>query len=169
MKRYKCKECGYIHIGDSAPSVCPVCGYDSSVFELMEDSSENEKIEFYEMIDSLDDTSIRTLRQLFDLCSEQASVSNAMSKQALKEGRKDLHKSFSKKSKELLEFSSFVAMMLGEFLELSSDDNLDVLNDKLKKIDTKTDLLIDSLKSDDDYKVYVELMEKYKKLINNSK
>lgn len=36
MKRFKCKECGYIHIGDEAPGVCPVCGYDKSVFVEMD-------------------------------------------------------------------------------------------------------------------------------------
>lgn len=166
MKRYRCKECGYIHIGDSAPSVCPVCAYDSSVFELMEDSAEYRQIEYYEMIQSLDTTLIKNLRNLFDLCSEQASISNAMSKQALKEGREDLYKDFRKKSKDLLEFSSYLAMILGEFLELSSEDNLDLLNDKLKKIDSKAEILIDGLRNDDDNRIYIDLIEKYKLLLN---
>jgi len=32
-KEFKCKVCGYIHKGDKAPDVCPVCGAPSSEFE----------------------------------------------------------------------------------------------------------------------------------------
>lgn len=34
-KEYKCKVCGYIHKGDKAPDVCPVCKAPSSEFELL--------------------------------------------------------------------------------------------------------------------------------------
>jgi rubrerythrin len=26
MKKWKCTVCGYIHLGDEPPDVCPVCG-----------------------------------------------------------------------------------------------------------------------------------------------
>ena len=32
-KKYKCKVCGYIHEGDKAPDVCPLCAAPSSDFE----------------------------------------------------------------------------------------------------------------------------------------
>jgi len=35
QKRWKCTVCGYIHEGDAPPEVCPVCGVDSSMFELV--------------------------------------------------------------------------------------------------------------------------------------
>ena len=38
MKKWKCKVCGYIHEGDSAPESCPVCKQPASSFELVEDS-----------------------------------------------------------------------------------------------------------------------------------
>ncbi len=31
---WKCRNCGYIHIGDSAPEVCPVCNHPQSYFEV---------------------------------------------------------------------------------------------------------------------------------------
>jgi len=31
---WKCRNCGYIHIGDSAPEVCPVCSHPQSYFEI---------------------------------------------------------------------------------------------------------------------------------------
>lgn len=34
-KQWKCKVCGYIHSGDNPPDACPLCGVDSSQFELV--------------------------------------------------------------------------------------------------------------------------------------
>ena len=38
MKKWKCKICGYIHEGDSAPEVCPICKQPASAFELIEEA-----------------------------------------------------------------------------------------------------------------------------------
>lgn len=35
-----CTVCGYVHVGDVAPELCPLCGADSSLFELQEKASE---------------------------------------------------------------------------------------------------------------------------------
>lgn len=37
QKSWKCTVCGYIHVGENPPEVCPVCGVDSSFFELVSD------------------------------------------------------------------------------------------------------------------------------------
>ena len=31
---WKCRNCGYIHVGESAPEVCPVCAHPKAYFEL---------------------------------------------------------------------------------------------------------------------------------------
>ena len=38
MKKWKCKVCGYIHEGDSAPESCPICRQSASSFELIEEA-----------------------------------------------------------------------------------------------------------------------------------
>ncbi len=38
MEKWKCKVCGYIHEGDSAPEFCPICKQPASVFELIEEA-----------------------------------------------------------------------------------------------------------------------------------
>ena len=38
MKKWKCKVCGYMHEGDSAPEFCPVCKQPASAFELIEET-----------------------------------------------------------------------------------------------------------------------------------
>jgi Na+-transporting NADH:ubiquinone oxidoreductase subunit C len=35
--KFRCKVCGYIHEGDEAPEVCPVCGVGKEEFELIEE------------------------------------------------------------------------------------------------------------------------------------
>lgn len=37
MKRWKCNVCGYIHIGDEPPEICPICGAPKSAFDLMDE------------------------------------------------------------------------------------------------------------------------------------
>lgn len=37
MAKFVCIVCGYVHEGDSAPEVCPLCGVDASHFEKVED------------------------------------------------------------------------------------------------------------------------------------
>ena len=36
MAKYKCKVCGYIHEGNKAPDVCPVCAAPASEFRRNE-------------------------------------------------------------------------------------------------------------------------------------
>ncbi len=43
MAKYKCKVCGYIHEGNSAPEFCPVCKAPASEFELMADEKPAKK------------------------------------------------------------------------------------------------------------------------------
>ena len=31
---WKCANCGHIHVGESAPAVCPVCNHPQSYFEI---------------------------------------------------------------------------------------------------------------------------------------
>ena len=39
MAKYKCNVCGYIHEGNKAPDVCPVCGVPASEFEEIKDEA----------------------------------------------------------------------------------------------------------------------------------
>ena len=39
-KQWRCTVCGYIHSGENPPEICPICGVDSSFFELIPQSDE---------------------------------------------------------------------------------------------------------------------------------
>ena len=34
VKMWKCRNCGHIHIGTSAPAICPVCSHPKAYFEI---------------------------------------------------------------------------------------------------------------------------------------
>jgi len=58
QKRWRCTVCGYVHRGETAPDVCPVCGVGPEKFELLPDEAEGEPASaapkglLQEMIDS---------------------------------------------------------------------------------------------------------------------
>ena len=37
MKKWRCKICGYVHEGDTAPDECPICGASKDQFEEVKD------------------------------------------------------------------------------------------------------------------------------------
>lgn len=163
MKRFKCKECGYIHIGDEAPDVCPVCGYDKSIFVKMDQVEEGENIA-YAMIEELDVTSIKILRQLIDDTSEMAAVASAMAKRALMENNLDLEKYFNALALELLDQASIYMIYSGEFLEVTSSANRPELEKKLQNEMIKIDKFIEAI-SDMDLEEVVDVLEANKKEI----
>ncbi|MEG0249695.1 MAG: rubrerythrin [Peptostreptococcus sp.] len=148
MKRFKCKECGYVHIGDEAPSVCPVCGYDSEVFYEMEEESSSKEVDYYEMIDDSNLDIIKNLRHQFDSFSELAAVSMSMAKQAIKENKEEDAELFKESYDELLGQASLSAMLLGEFLEFNTESNKKELARKLQKDVQRSEELILLLEND---------------------
>ncbi|MDP4125931.1 MAG: flavin reductase [Bacillota bacterium] len=40
-KSWRCTVCGYIHTGENPPEECPICGVDSSFFELVTENEAN--------------------------------------------------------------------------------------------------------------------------------
>lgn len=151
MKRFKCKECGYIHIGDEPPEVCPVCAYDSSVFVEMESIQTEEKIEYFEMIDTDDINLIKNIRHNLDLYSNLASVSKAMSFQAKYENLEESSELLSSISEELNKQAAIYAMFLGEFLEFNTGANLEDLKKKLSKLVTKNEEILELLDDGEEY------------------
>lgn len=37
-KRWECRKCGYVHVGDKAPEKCPTCGHPKAWFEISSDN-----------------------------------------------------------------------------------------------------------------------------------
>jgi len=43
-KQWRCTVCGYIHSGENPPEICPICGVDASLFELIIQSNESNDV-----------------------------------------------------------------------------------------------------------------------------
>ncbi len=41
MKKYVCKVCGYVHVGEEAPEVCPICKVPAEKFEELKEEGED--------------------------------------------------------------------------------------------------------------------------------
>ena len=41
MKKFVCTICGYVHEGDAAPEVCPICKKDASAFKEVVEEKKN--------------------------------------------------------------------------------------------------------------------------------
>ena len=39
-RKFRCKVCGYVHEGDSAPDICPICKAPASEFEEIFDTEQ---------------------------------------------------------------------------------------------------------------------------------
>ncbi len=78
----------------------------------------------YAMIEELDVTSIKILRQLIDDTSRMAAVASAMAKRALMENNLDLEKYFNALALELLDQASIYMIYSGEFLEVTSNSSI---------------------------------------------
>lgn len=43
-KRWRCMICGYVHVGEEPPYVCPICNAPKKMFELLEDDGGADKV-----------------------------------------------------------------------------------------------------------------------------
>ena len=41
MKKYVCKVCGYVHVGEEAPKACPICKVPAEKFEELKEEGED--------------------------------------------------------------------------------------------------------------------------------
>ena|SRR3712207_525324 len=148
MKRYKCKECGYIHIGEEAPSVCPVCGFDSEVFHEMEDVDKDKVYKYYDMIESKNDQVLNLLRKNIEEMKDLSGLAFAMYIQAEDKEKSDRAEYLKEVSFELLHGAAINTMFLGEDLEFTTEDNIILLKKKLDKLKSNSHELIELMKDD---------------------
>lgn len=161
MKKFKCRECGYIHIGDEAPMVCPVCAYESDVFFEMKNDNLVDDNNFFEMIEITESSTLKIIRNLFDSYSELSIISLAMAIQAKHESKLDYIEKFENLSRELSNQAAVYVMFLGEFLEFNTESNAVDLKKKIAKLMSKNNELNGILP--DDYNDYKE------KILKNNK
>ena len=124
MAKFVCTVCGYVHEGDSAPDVCPVCKVDSSKF--VEQSAERTWAAEHVVgvAKGVREDIIADLRANFEGECSEVGMYLAMARVAHREGYPEIGLYWEKAAWEEAEHAAKFAELLGEVVTDSTKKNL---------------------------------------------
>lgn len=128
MKKYICPVCGYVHEGDSAPEVCPVCGVPGAKFEEVKASSEGLVFSDEHRVgvaQGVDEEIVSGLRDHFNGECSEIGMYLAMSRAADREGFPEVAEAYKRIAFEEAEHAAKFAELLGEVVSASTKENLE--------------------------------------------
>ena len=127
MKKFVCTVCGYIHEGDFAPDVCPVCGAKSDKFV---EKNENEMSWADEhkigVAKGVDAEVLEGLRANFVGECTEVGMYLAMSRQADREGFPEVAEAYKRIAFEEADHAAKFAELLGEVVVADTKKNLEM-------------------------------------------
>lgn len=126
MKKYVCLVCGYVHSGDEAPDVCPVCGAPAAKFELQGEDAAYADEHKVGVAAGVDPMVVEDLRANFAGECSEVGMYLAMSRQADREGYPEVAEAFKRYALEEAEHAAKFAELLGEVLTDSTKKNLEM-------------------------------------------
>ena len=126
MKKFICTVCGYVHEGETAPEVCPVCGVGADKF--VEQSGELVYADEHRIgvAQGVDERVIEGLRANFVGECTEVGMYLAMSRQADREGFPEVAEAYKRIAIEEAEHAAKFAEMLGEVVTDSTKKNLEM-------------------------------------------
>ncbi len=124
MAKYVCKVCGYVHEGDSAPEVCPVCKAKADKFELMGEEKVWASEHVVGAAADVGDDIKNDLRANFEGECSEVGMYLAMARVAYREGYPEVGMYYEKAAYEEAEHAAKFAELLGEVVTNSTKKNL---------------------------------------------
>ena len=124
MKKFVCTVCGYIHEGEKAPEVCPVCKVGADKFEEMKGEMVWADEHRIGVAKGIDEEILEGLRANFVGECTEVGMYLAMSRQADREGYPEVAEAYTRIAYEEADHASRFAEMLGEVVEASTENNL---------------------------------------------
>ncbi|GAA0124520.1 NADH peroxidase [Clostridium sp. CTA-19] len=124
MKKFVCTVCGYIHEGDSAPEVCPVCGVGADKFVEKSDSLSFADEHRIGIVKDIDPEVVEGLRANFIGECTEVGMYIAMSRQADREGYPEVAEAYRRIAFEEAEHAAKFAEILGEVVVADTKANL---------------------------------------------
>ncbi|WP_061996590.1 NADH peroxidase [Clostridium sp. ATCC 25772] len=124
MKKFVCTVCGYIHEGDSAPEVCPVCGVGADKFVEKSDSLSFADEHRIGIAKDIDPEVVEGLRANFIGECTEVGMYLAMSRQADREGYPEVAEAYRRIAFEEAEHAAKFAEILGEVVVADTKTNL---------------------------------------------
>lgn len=128
MKKFVCTVCGYVHEGDSAPEVCPICKAPASAFkEVAEERTYvTEHVVGVGAKDKIDERVYEGLVANFNGECSEVGMYLAMSRVAFREGYPEVGLYYEKAAHEEAEHAAKFAELLGEVVTDSTKKNLEL-------------------------------------------
>ena len=125
-KKFICTVCGYVHEGDEAPEICPLCKAPRSKFKELDESAALEFVTEHVIgiAKDTDDEMKADLRAHFEGECSVVGMYLAMSRQADREGYPEIAEAFKRYAIEEAEHASKFAELLGECV-WSTKENLE--------------------------------------------
>jgi len=128
MKKFVCSVCGYVHEGNAAPEVCPLCKVGADKFSEMADTDELVYADEHRLgsAKGLDEWVVQGLRDNFMGECTEVGMYLAMSRQADREGYPEVAEAYKRIAFEEAEHAAKFAELLGEVVDMSTKKNLEM-------------------------------------------
>lgn len=120
-KKFICTVCGYVHEGDEAPEMCPICKAKKEKFNEM-DVNDNESFATVHELgaaikENADEEMIKDLNAHFNGECGEVGMYLAMSRQADREGYPEIAEAYKRYAFEEAEHAAKFAELLGDVLK----------------------------------------------------
>ena len=126
MKKYVCSVCGYVHEGDSAPEVCPVCKAPADKFVEQKGEMNWAAEHVVGVAKGAPAEIIEGLRANFNGECTEVGMYLAMARVAFREGYPEIGMYWEKAAYEEAEHAAKFAELLGEVVTDSTKKNLEM-------------------------------------------
>ena len=126
MKKWRCKVCGEIVVGENPPEKCPVCKADASKFEEVTEEMSYATEHEVGVTAGVPEEIIEGLRANFNGECTEVGMYLAMARVAFREGYPEIGMYWQKAAYEEAEHASKFAELLGECVYTSTKKNLEV-------------------------------------------
>ncbi|MDK2563839.1 NADH peroxidase [Romboutsia sedimentorum] len=124
MKKFVCTVCGYIHEGEAAPEVCPVCKVGADKFNEMSGEMVWADEHRVGLAQGVDAEILEGLRANFTGECTEVGMYLAMSRQADREGYPEVAEAYKRIAFEEAEHAAKFAELLGEVVVADTKANL---------------------------------------------
>ena len=124
MAKFVCSVCGYVHEGDSAPEVCPVCGAPAEKFIEQSETMSWAAEHVVGVAQGAPEDIMADLRANFAGECTEVGMYLAMARVADREGYPEISAAFTKYAFEEAEHAAKFAELLGEVITDSTKKNL---------------------------------------------
>ncbi len=126
MAKYVCSVCGYVHEGDSAPEVCPVCGVPAEKFLKQEEGASWAAEHVVGVAKGVSEDILMDLRANYEGECREVGMYLAMARVAHREGYPEIGLYWEKAAYEEAEHAAKFAELLGEVVTDSTKKNLEM-------------------------------------------